>query len=57
LRKEDVPNRSFQRLQEKLSAMPAPEFGTMTAREFFLYQSQLSRGGSRYTKLSAFALQ
>ena len=36
LRKEDVPNRSFQRLQEKLSAMPAPEFGAMTAREFFL---------------------
>jgi 2'-5' RNA ligase len=57
LRKEDVPNRNFQRLQEKLSAMPAPEFGTMTAREFFLYQSQLSRGGSRYTKLSAFPLQ
>jgi RNA 2',3'-cyclic 3'-phosphodiesterase len=57
MRKEDVSNRSFQRLQEKLSAMPAPEFGTMTAREFFLYQSQLSRGGSRYTKLSAFALQ
>jgi 2'-5' RNA ligase len=57
LRNEDVPNRSFQRLQEKLSAMPAPEFGTMTAREFFLYQSQLSRGGSQYTKLTAFALQ
>ena len=57
LRKEDVPNRSFQRLQEKLSAMPTPEFGTMTARELFLYQSQLSQAGSRYTKLSAFALQ
>jgi 2'-5' RNA ligase len=57
LRKEDLPNRGFQRLQEKLSAMPTPEFGTMTARDFFLYQSQLSRAGSRYTKLSAFALQ
>ena|SRR5438105_12347454 len=56
LRKEDVPNRSFQRLQEKLSAMPTPEFGTMTPREFFLYESQLSQGGSRYIKLSAFAL-
>ncbi|SRR6266851_148094 len=56
-RKEDSPNRGFQRLQEKLSAMPAPEFGTMTARDFFLYQSQLSRGGSRYTKLSAFGLR
>ncbi len=57
LPKKVGPNRSFQRLQEKLSAMPAPEFGTMAAREFFLYQSQLLRGGSQYTKLSAFALQ
>jgi 2'-5' RNA ligase len=54
--KGDAPNRVFQRLQEKLAAMPAPEFGTMTAREFFLYQSQLSRSGSRYTKLQRFAL-
>ncbi len=55
-RKGDGPNRAFQRLQEKLQALPAPEFGTMTAREFFLYQSQLSRGGSKYTKLAAFPL-
>jgi 2'-5' RNA ligase len=52
----DGPNRVFQRLQEKLAAMPTPEFGTMTAREFFLYQSQLSRSGSRYTRLHSFAL-
>ena len=50
-------NRSFQRLQEKLSALPAPEFGTMTAREFFLYQSQASPGGSKYTKLAGFRLR
>jgi 2'-5' RNA ligase len=43
-------------LQERLAAMPALDFGTMTAREFFLYQSQLSRTGSRYTKLERFAL-
>ncbi len=55
--KADGPNRAFQHLQEKLAALPAPEFGTMTAREFFLYQSQLSRSGSQYTKLTAFALQ
>ena len=55
--KEDGPNRNFQRLQEKLAALPAPEFGTMTAREFFLYESQLGRGGSRYTKIARFALQ
>ncbi len=46
----------FQRLEEKLAALPVPEFGTMTAREFFLYQSHLSRGGSRYEKLAGFTL-
>lgn len=56
-RKEDGPNRSFQRLQEKLSALPAPEFGTMTAHGFFLYRSQLSPGGSKYTKLARFELR
>ena len=55
--KGDVPNRNFQRLQEKLAALPAPEFGTMTAREFSLYQSRLLRGGSKYTKLAEFALR
>lgn len=55
-RREDHPNRAFQRLQEKLAALPTPEFGTMTARDFFLYQSQLSPKGSSYTKLSRFAL-
>lgn len=55
-RKGDGPNRNFRLLQEKLAAMPVPEFGTMTAREFFLYQSELMRGGSRYTKLAKFEL-
>jgi RNA 2',3'-cyclic 3'-phosphodiesterase len=55
-RKGDAPNQSFQRLQEKLAAFPAPEFGTMTAREFFLYESHLGRGGSRYTKIARFGL-
>jgi 2'-5' RNA ligase len=54
--KGDGPNRSFKKLQEKLGAMPVPEFGTMTAREFFLYQSRLSPKGSIYTKLAEFAL-
>ena len=31
--------------------MPELDFGTMAAREFFLYQSQLMRGGARYTKI------
>jgi 2'-5' RNA ligase len=33
-----------------------PQFGTMTAREFYLYQSQPQRGGSRYTKIDRFEL-
>jgi len=46
----------LRKLQERLAALSAPEFGTMTAREFFLYQSQLSPGGSKYTKLAGFTL-
>jgi 2'-5' RNA ligase len=55
--KSDRANKSFQRLQERLATLPAPQFGTMAAREFFLYQSQLSPGGSKYTKLARFALR
>jgi 2'-5' RNA ligase len=56
-RKGDGPNRAFSYLQEKLSALPVPDFGTMTPREFFLYQSQLSPKGSKYTKLTKFPLE
>jgi 2'-5' RNA ligase len=55
-RPDDRSNRAFQRLQEKLNALPSPEFGTMTAREFFLYQSKLSPAGSQYTQLQRFPL-
>jgi 2'-5' RNA ligase len=55
-REGDVTNKNFQHLQEKLAALAVPEFGTMAAHEFFLYQSQLSAGGSRYTKIASFAL-
>jgi len=55
-RKGDKPNRVFQTLQSKLAALPSPEFGCMTAHEFFLYQSQLSPKGSKYTKLGRFEL-
>lgn len=55
--KSDAPNRWFQHLQEKLAALPAPDFGTLTARDFFLYQSQLSAKGSKYTKLARFDLK
>lgn len=36
---------------------PLPQFGTMTAREFFLYLSQPQKGGSKYTKLERFGLK
>ncbi|HTS37391.1 MAG TPA: RNA 2',3'-cyclic phosphodiesterase [Candidatus Solibacter sp.] len=55
--KQDRPNCAFELVQKRLSALPTPEFGTMTPREFFLYRSELSPKGSKYTKLARFALQ
>ena len=52
----DVPNRRFQLLSEQLANVSQPEFGTMTAREFSLFESHLGRGGSRYSKLHRFPL-
>jgi 2'-5' RNA ligase len=47
----------FELLQKKLAAFSIPEFGSMTAREFFLYESSpSSSGGPQYFKLSGFAL-
>lgn len=34
-----------------------PRFGTMTAREFCLYESKLSPGGAQYAKLARFRLE
>lgn len=55
-RKGDKANRQFAALQARLSEIPTPDFGTMTAREFFLYRSQLSPKGSRYAKIAHFPL-
>src|SRR5580698_3296952 len=55
-RKDDAPNRIFQHPQEKPAALSTPEFGTMTARAFFLFQTQVSPKGSKYTKLARFKL-
>ncbi len=52
----DRPRSTFARVHEKLQALPSPEFGTMTATEFFLYESKLSPRGAHYTKLERFAL-
>ena len=52
----DEANAKFAGLQYKLAKLPQPEFGTMTAHEFYLYESKLSPRGSQYTKLASFRL-
>jgi len=52
----DKPNRNFARVQEQLAKLVRPEFGAMSANEFFLYRSQLSSQGSRYSKLARLPL-
>jgi RNA 2',3'-cyclic 3'-phosphodiesterase len=55
-RKGDKPNREFAKLQQNLEQSAPPDFGTMTAQEFFLYRSQLSSKGSQYSKIARFRL-
>lgn len=51
------PGRCFQILQQRLDPADPMRFGTMTAREFFLYKSELQRGGAKYTRLQGFPLE
>ena len=44
-------------LRDQIANLPQPDFGTMLATEFFLYQSQLSPQGARYTKLERYELK
>ncbi len=46
----------LQHVRVKLESLPPLEFGTMTAREFFLYESQTTPAGAKYTKLSRYGL-
>ena len=46
----------LQQVRAKLETMPPPDFGTMTANEFILYQSTLTPTGSRYAKLARYPL-
>lgn len=55
-RRGDTPNAIFGMLQKRMAAIKEPNFGTMTAREFILYQSQLSPAGPKYTRLETFPL-
>jgi 2'-5' RNA ligase len=52
----DKPNPQFAKLLNKMQQSPSPNFGTMTAQEFFLYRSQLSSKGSQYTKIARYRL-
>ena len=52
----DRPDSKLARLADRLKSLPQPDFGTMTAREFYLYESKLSPKGAQYTKLHAFPL-
>ena len=54
--KSDRPNATFAVLEKRLTALGELDFGTMTAHEFILYQSQLSPGGSKYTTLERFPI-
>jgi len=47
---------AFAQLSQLVTAEAPPEFGTMTAREFFLYESRLSPAGAVYTRLKGFGL-
>jgi RNA 2',3'-cyclic 3'-phosphodiesterase len=55
--KGDRPNGILAALDKRLAAMAELDFGAMMAREFILYQSQLSPGGSKYTMLQHFPLR
>ena len=46
----------LQAIQQYLSGKPAPEFGTMTAHEFFLFESILSARGATYRKVRRYTL-
>jgi 2'-5' RNA ligase len=47
----------LQRVRDQLANLPSPDFGTMTAHEFYLYESHLSAAGPRYEKCASFPLR
>jgi len=55
-KREEHTTPGMKRLAERIGAMPSPDFGTMHATEFFLYESKLSTVGAQYTKLKSFPL-
>jgi len=53
---DERPAPGLQTVRVKLETIPPPDFDTMTAHEFFLFESKLSPAGPRYTKLSRYSL-
>jgi len=52
----ECPASGLQRVRDELAKLPPPDFGTMTAHQFFLYESHLSPAGARYEKRAAYPL-
>jgi RNA 2',3'-cyclic 3'-phosphodiesterase len=51
------PAPALLRVAVELATSPPPDFGTMTAHQFYLYESHLSPAGPRYEKRATFALR
>jgi 2'-5' RNA ligase len=55
-RRDERPVTGFRALVYAVEKNPPPEFGTMAANEFCLYESKLSPHGAQYTKLARYPL-
>jgi RNA 2',3'-cyclic 3'-phosphodiesterase len=53
----DLNKPKMYELKSRVERMSPPDFGTMSAREFFLYLSKLSPKGAQYTKVERFPLR
>ena len=53
----EKPVPRLQRVRDELAKSTQPNFGTMTAHQFFLYESHLSPAGPRYEKRASFQLR
>lgn len=47
-------NEGLAEMRSMLASLPSPDFGSMEATEFQLYESVLKSGGARYTKLASY---
>ena len=55
-RRDERPIPAFRALVDAVEKNATPEFGTMAASEFFLYESKLSAVGAQYSKLARYPL-